>query len=100
MDYHNQSPQQVLQALQSDDHRGLTAQQAQQRQAQYGPNQLRGKKKKSLLRRFGTVKAVREAPLALLEEVLPRDAARAVWDRFHGEERSGGAEKGDTAGET
>ena len=52
MDYHNQSPQQVLQALQSDDHRGLTAQQAQQRQAQYGPNQLRGKKKKSLLRRF------------------------------------------------
>ena len=45
MDYHNQSPQQVLQALQSDDHRGLTAQQAQQRQAQYGPNQLRGKKK-------------------------------------------------------
>ena len=52
MDYHNQSPQQVLQALQSDDHRGLTAQQAQQRQAQYGPNQLRGKKKKSPLRRF------------------------------------------------
>ena len=57
-------------------------------------------RKKALLRRFGTVKAVREAPLALLEEVLPRDAARAVWDRFHGEERSGGAEKGDTAGET
>ena len=52
MDYHNQSPEQVLQALQSDDHRGLTAQQAQQRQAQYGPNQLRGKKKKSPLRRF------------------------------------------------
>lgn len=38
--------------------------------------------------RFGTVKAVRTAELLQLEEVLPKPAARAVYDRFHPENMS------------
>ena len=43
-------------------------------------------RKKLLLQRFGTVKAVRTADLPQLEEVLPRPAARAVYDHFHKED--------------
>ena len=42
-------------------------------------------RKKRLLQRFGTVKAVRTAGLPQLEEVLPKPAARAVYDHFHKE---------------
>ena len=42
-------------------------------------------RKKLLLQRFGTVKAVRAADLPQLEEVLPMPAARAVYDHFHKE---------------
>ena len=42
-------------------------------------------RKKLLLQRFGTVKAVRAADLPRLEEVLPKPAARAVYDHFHKE---------------
>ena len=42
-------------------------------------------RKKLLLQRFGTVKAVRAADLPQLEEVLPKPAARAVYDHFHKE---------------
>ena len=42
-------------------------------------------RKKLLLQRFGTVKAVRAAALPQLEEVLPKPAARAVYDHFHKE---------------
>ena len=42
-------------------------------------------RKKLLLQRFGTVKAVRTADLPQLEEVLPKPAARAVYDHFHKE---------------
>lgn len=42
-------------------------------------------RKKLLLQRFGTVKAVRTATLLQLEEVLPKPAARAVYDHFHPE---------------
>ena len=45
-------------------------------------------RKKLLLQRFGTVKAVRTAELLQLEEVLPKPAARAVYDRFHPENMS------------
>ena len=45
-------------------------------------------RKKLLLQRFGTVKAVRTATLLQLEEVLPKPAARAVYDRFHPENMS------------
>ena len=39
-------------------------------------------RKKQLLKTFGTVRAVREAELETLEKVLPRNAARAVYDHF------------------
>ena len=42
-------------------------------------------RKKRLLQRFGTVKAVRAAALPQLEEVLPKPAARAVYTHFHKE---------------
>ena len=42
-------------------------------------------RKKLLLQRFGTVKAIRAAELLQLEEVLPKPAARAVYDHFHPE---------------
>ena len=42
-------------------------------------------RKKLLLQRFGTVKAIRAADLPQLEEVLPKPAARAVYDHFHKE---------------
>ena len=42
-------------------------------------------RKKLLLQRFGTVKAVRAADLPQLEEVLPKPAAHAVYDHFHKE---------------
>ena len=42
-------------------------------------------RKRLLLQRFGTVKAVRAAELLQLEEVLPKPAARAVYDHFHPE---------------
>ena len=42
-------------------------------------------RKRLLLQRFGTVKAVRTATLLQLEEVLPKPAARAVYDHFHPE---------------
>ncbi len=45
-------------------------------------------RKKKLLRAFGTVKAIRAAELEELENVLPRAAAQAVYDRFHGAEEA------------
>ena len=45
-------------------------------------------RKKALLRRFGTVRGVKAAPLESLCEVLPRAAAQAVYDRFHREDNT------------
>lgn len=45
-------------------------------------------RKRLLLQRFGTVKAIRAAELLQLEEVLPKPAARAVYDHFHPENMS------------
>ena len=42
-------------------------------------------RKRLLLQRFGTVKAIRAAELLQLEEALPKPAARAVYDHFHPE---------------
>ncbi len=41
------------------------------------------KRREALRKRFGTIKAIREADVEALAEVLPRDAAEAVWSRFH-----------------
>ena len=43
-------------------------------------------RKKLLLQRFGTIKAIRAAELPQLEEVLPKPAAYAVYDHFHKED--------------
>ncbi|MBE6990445.1 MAG: excinuclease ABC subunit UvrC [Ruminococcaceae bacterium] len=40
-------------------------------------------RRKSLLKAFGTVRAVTQAELSALEAVLPKSVARAVYDRFH-----------------
>ena len=41
------------------------------------------KRREALRRRFGTVKAIREADVETLAEAVPRDAAEAVWTHFH-----------------
>ncbi len=41
------------------------------------------KRREALRRRFGTVKAIREADVETLAEAVPRDAAEAVWNHFH-----------------
>ena len=52
------------------------------------------KRKNDLLRRFRSLRAIREATKEELQEVLPRNAAEAVYGAFHqdGEEEDGGEE--------
>jgi len=40
-------------------------------------------RRQALLKRFGTIKAIESATLSELQTVLPANAARAVYDRFH-----------------
>ncbi len=42
-----------------------------------------GTRKAALLKAFGSVKAIREADEAALARVVPKNAARAVWEHFH-----------------
>ena len=44
------------------------------------------KRREELLKRFHTVSAIRSATVQELGSVLPRDAAAAVYQYFHGEE--------------
>ena len=46
------------------------------------------KRRADLLKRFKTVSAVGQASLAELQQVLPKDAAMAVWKHFHQEEET------------
>ncbi|MBQ9348203.1 MAG: excinuclease ABC subunit C, partial [Oscillibacter sp.] len=49
-----------------------------------------GPKRRDALRKaFGTIKAIREADVEALAAVVPRDAAEAVWGKFHGGEIGG-----------
>ena len=41
------------------------------------------KRREALRKHFGTVKAIRAADVEALAAVVPRDAAEAVWNRFH-----------------
>ena len=41
------------------------------------------KRREELRRRFGTIKAIREADVEALAAVVPRPAAEAVWRHFH-----------------
>ncbi len=50
--FHNQSQEDVLASLGTDATRGLSSAEVEKRQAQYGSNRLREKKKKTMLRRF------------------------------------------------
>lgn len=50
--YHSQPLHQIMQCLSADSEKGLTDGQARKRQAQYGPNRLREKKKATNLQRF------------------------------------------------
>lgn len=52
MIYHNADKEELVKELDVDIHKGLTDEQVQQRQAQYGLNKLNEKKKKSNIRRF------------------------------------------------
>ena len=41
------------------------------------------KRKEALRKRFGTIRAIREAEVSALAEVIPQGAAEAVWRQFH-----------------
>ncbi len=41
------------------------------------------KRREELRKRFGTIKAIREADVDALAAVVPRSAAEAVWNHFH-----------------
>ncbi len=41
------------------------------------------KRREELRKRFGTIKAIREADVEALAAVVPRNAAEAVWGHFH-----------------
>jgi excinuclease ABC subunit C len=46
------------------------------------------KRRNELLRTFGSLKSVKNAAPEELERVVPKNAARAVWEYFHsGEEK-------------
>jgi len=45
------------------------------------------KRQAELRKRFGTVKAIKEADVEALSAVLPRSAAEAVWAKFHPEKQ-------------
>ena len=49
-------------------------------------------RKAALLKAFKSVKAIREADLAALENVVPKNAAKAVWEHFHAPEKPGATE--------
>ena len=51
-------------------------------------------RKKALLKQFRSVKAIRAASLTELEAVIPKNAAQAVYQHFHGTEET--EEKGDS----
>ena len=53
MEYHTQTISEVLHSLSSDQSNGLNSDTVSKLQAQYGPNKLKEKKKKSNLKRFG-----------------------------------------------
>ena len=44
------------------------------------------KRREELLKRFKTISAIRAATLAELQQILPKDAANAVYEYFHKEE--------------
>ena len=46
-------------------------------------------RRKKLLKAFGSVKAIRQADLSALEEVLPRQAALSVYQYFRTNEEEG-----------
>ncbi len=52
MIYHHESPEVTLQKLNTDPVQGLSAAEVEARRAQYGPNRLKEKKKKTNLQRF------------------------------------------------
>ena len=44
-------------------------------------------RKAALLKAFKSVKAIREAEMAALENVVPKNTAKAVWEHFHALEK-------------
>lgn len=42
------------------------------------------KRKQQLIRHFGSLKRIRGAPKAELEEVLPDNVAASLWESLHG----------------
>lgn len=53
------------------------------------------KRRETLRKRFGSVKAIREADEAALSAAVPQNTARAVWNYFHGTRENGTRENGE-----
>ncbi len=84
----NQAVFALIGNIQEETHRTAIAYQRSLRNESFASEleQIQGigeKRRNDLLRAFRTVKAIREAPLAALKEVVPANAAQAVYDHYH-----------------
>ncbi len=80
--------------IQEETHRFAISYHRQKRSKRLSYSELDGipgigpKRKQELLKTFQSLVGIRSAGLMELERILPRDAARAVYDHFHQEEES------------
>ena len=89
---HNQAIFALIGNIQEETHRFAITYHRQLRSKRLSYSELDGipgigpKRKQELLKKFGSLTAMRAASLMELERVLPRDAARAVYKYFHEED--------------
>ena len=88
----NQAIFALIGSIQEETHRFAISYHRQLRSKRLSYSELDGipgigpKRKQDLLKKFGSLTAMRAASLMELERVLPRDAARAVYKHFHEED--------------
>ena len=88
----NQTVFSLIGSIQEETHRFAISYHRQLRSKRLSYSELDGipgigpKRKQDLLKKFGSLTAMRAASLMELERILPRDAARAVYKHFHEED--------------
>ncbi len=87
----NQAVFSLIGSIQEETHRSAIEYQRQLRRESYGStlDKIAGvgpKRRDELLRAFKSVKAIREAEVEQLQQVVPVNAAQAIYDYFHRED--------------
>ena len=86
----NQAVFSLIGNIQEETHRTAIGYQKKLRQEEFSSelDSIRGigeKRRNALIKKFKSLRAIREASLAELQDVLPSDAAEEVYRHFHGE---------------